>query len=65
MSYTDWLMTMSEVNQQEDFFRLEALRLAVNNATSSTGILENAQKYYEWLINQPKTKKSTRKNSLK
>ena len=56
---------MSEVKQKEDFFRLEALRLAVNNATSSTGILENAQKYYEWLINQPKTKKSTRKNSLK
>jgi hypothetical protein len=56
---------MSNNTEREDFFRLESLRLACNMATANTGILENAEKYYEWLLNEPKTKKNTRKTSSK
>ena len=56
---------MSNTIDRQDFMRLEALKLAVHSASSYTGILENAAKYYEWLINQPQMKKSTRKSSIK
>jgi hypothetical protein len=56
---------MSNTTDKQDFMRLEALKLAVHSASSSTGILENADKYYEWLIKAPEPKKSTRKTSVK
>ncbi len=56
---------MSNTTVTQDIMRLEALKLAVHSASSSTGILENADKYYEWLIKAPELKKSTRKSSVK
>ena len=52
---------MSLSPNREDLLRIEALRLAVQGGTSASGILINADQYYEWLLNNPKIKKSTRK----
>lgn len=56
---------MSLSPNREDLLRIEALRLAVQGGTSASGILINAEQYYKWLLNNPKSEKSTRKDSLK
>tara|TARA_R110002020_G_scaffold472960_1_gene701587 strand:- start:25 stop:213 length:189 start_codon:yes stop_codon:yes gene_type:complete len=54
---------MSDDKSRNDFLRVEALRLAVHGASESTMLKfdDLADRYYNWLINEPIVKKNTRK----
>mgnify|MGYP003131646639 CR=1 FL=1 len=58
---------MSDDITRKDYLRLEALRLAVHGASESTMLKfdDLANRYYEWLINEPIIEKKTRKVSSK